>query len=748
MIPVLYGELEKDFHNNGFGRLSDAISCTVTEGRNDVYELEMVYPVTGIHFNDLQIRRIIYCRHADAEDLQPFRIYRITKPLNEKVVVYAHHISYDLLKVVSGPFTATDCATALQGLKNNALNPCHFTFWTDKDVTATFKLTTPRAIRSALGGSEGSILDVYGKADYEWDGFTVKLHRNRGANNGVTIRYGKNLTDLTADENTLETYTGVVPYWYNEETGQLVVLPEGTIFSESAQTFTDYYTDASGTIYTNENGEPYTGQSIFQDAVVLNMTDRFEEAPTVDELRAAAALWLESSGKLDASNSLTVSFVALWQTEEYKNYAPLQRVNLCDTVTVKYERLGVDVTTRVIKTVYDVLLERYESIELGDSKASLAGTIVEIANAAKKIPDKGEQGEPGEDGRMLYASSDTASTVAQKIATLQDGTITMETGATVSVTFAEANSAPGPLLNVDGAGSYPIYTNGTPYAYWEAGATVVFTFDGRRWQVCSTPVYAETATIGNPVGGNVFIDSDSVDIRDGDEVLADFTRNEINFHIKGLAEDAYAAINFIDDDTATGEVVATLKYGRAGDVANIFLEATRAWINGVQFGSNRVVQDALVPNHTIRTYSPTLESVSDPASMDDVFAALDGDVVIERGYGGTDNMFTYEKWKSGKTICYGSFLHTVTSWDAWGSLYEGKPYAGAKSFPVGVFMSVPMVWATCALNNAESGGVICSVSGVNAMQIANVFPIRPNVGATTTYKISIYAIGTWMESEG
>ena len=162
MKPILYPAGETQFVSNGLGRLSDAVSCKVVEERNGQYELELEYPVTGLHYADIMEERIICARHDDTEDIQPFRIYKITRPMNGIVTVNARHITYQLSKVVAMPFTADNCAAALQGLIDNAEGDCPFTVWTDKDLTASFTVSQPATVRSLLGGVAGSILDVYG----------------------------------------------------------------------------------------------------------------------------------------------------------------------------------------------------------------------------------------------------------------------------------------------------------------------------------------------------------------------------------------------------------------------------------------------------------------------------------------------------------------------------------------------------------------------------------------------------------
>lgn len=352
MKPILFAPDAVEFNNNGLGVLADSPRCEVTEERNGPYELEMDYPIDGQHFSEITHSAIIYAVPADGKAPQPFRIYDITKPLDGLCTIYAEHISYQLAHIPVTPFgRCTSVASALQGLKNNAAETCPFTFWTDKASTGTFEVKEPVSIREMLGGTKGSILDTFGGGEYEWDGYTVKLYQHRGHDKGVTIRYGRNLTDLKQDEAIDSTVTGIYPFWSDDNSGTLVTLPEKVLHSENADNF------------------PYVR------TVVVDASSEFQEEPTETQLRDFGARYIANNAVGVPKVSIEVSFAPLWQTEEYRNIANLERVNLCDTVTVVFEKLGVSATAKVVKTVYDVLNERYDTIELGDARTNLGKAV-------------------------------------------------------------------------------------------------------------------------------------------------------------------------------------------------------------------------------------------------------------------------------------------------------------------------------------------------------------------------------------
>ena len=348
MIPILYDSAETQFTSNGLGRLKDTISCIVTEERNGIYELEFDYPISGDKYELIQEGRMIAVTHDETGDIQPFIIYKRTAKIDGIVTFNAYHLSYKLSNIIAMPFTATGITDAIAQIVPNSLPTNPFAFWTDKVVSANFTNELPRSVRSLLGGERGSLLDVYGKGEYEFDKWTVRLYLNRGQDSGVTIRYGKNLSDITQQIDASNYYNAFAPYWTSED--ETVTLDHLVVL--------DNVTEVK--------------------AVPLDLTNSFENAPTPAELEDTARTRLQNSSGIDVTENIKADFVQLWQTEEYKDYAPLQRVHLCDTVSVIYEALGISTKKKVIRTEWNVLLDRYDEIELGDSQTTLADVITQI----------------------------------------------------------------------------------------------------------------------------------------------------------------------------------------------------------------------------------------------------------------------------------------------------------------------------------------------------------------------------------
>ena len=350
MSMVLFPSGATTFETQGLGSIVDAISCNVHEVLNGEYELEMQYPITGTQYGNLQNRRIIFSKHDPYSEPQPFRIYRITRPMNGIVSIYARHISYDLAGIPVGVFDANNAQSAMQGLKNNSLVANPFLFETTMPTVANFSCQYPQPCRNLLGGQEGSVLDVYG-GEYEWDEWTVHLQSRRGSDNGVRITYGKNLIDIEQDENIANLKTGIIPYWINSETGEV--------------------------IYSSPQIIQAPGEFNFSSVVPVDFGEQFESQPTPQELAEAGQEYITDNKIGVPTVSIDLSFAQLEQYSLYESTEALERVRIGDTVHVFFAQLGINVSSRVVETNYDPILNRYNSVSVGSVRANIAGTIAD-----------------------------------------------------------------------------------------------------------------------------------------------------------------------------------------------------------------------------------------------------------------------------------------------------------------------------------------------------------------------------------
>lgn len=358
MKPILYDADRTSFPagvDNGLGVLADAMSCKVTQELNGQYELELHYPVEGIHYGEIALRAILRATVGPDGKMQPFRVYRIVPGMNGTAAIYARHIAYDLGGYVVSPFTAADAPSAVAAIKSHAM-PTDFPFalTTDKTTVAAMAVTVPSSAWGLLGGQQGSLLDVYG-GEYEFDEWAVRLLTRRGADRGVSVRYGKNLTDLTQDASCANCYTGAVPYWR----GNGITVTAAPVYAE--------------------------GDFGYTRLMPLDLSSSFEQQPTQEQLQAAATSYIKQNHIGVPAVSWDVKLALLAQSSGYEDVAFLEQIYLGDTVGVYFHRLGVDAKARVNKIVWDCLLERYDSVALGSVKANIAATI---AGQQKEIDAK------------------------------------------------------------------------------------------------------------------------------------------------------------------------------------------------------------------------------------------------------------------------------------------------------------------------------------------------------------------------
>lgn len=360
MRPILYPANETAFDSNGLGILSDAISCSVVESLNSKFELSLKYPVSGLHCGSITYRSIILAKPNLVSQPQPFRVYRMVPTSAGTVTVYARHIAYDLLGLPVSPFKSYGGAkNALYQMTRHTAFECPFTFTSDRVSSVDeFQLDTPRAAWRCLGGQEGSVLDVFG-GEYEFDRWNITLHNRRGADRGVSIRYGKNLSTLEQDKNCAECYTGVYPFWQDAE-GNLVELYPPIV-------------EAPGTYsYTN--------------ILTLDCSQYFEERPTTEELKERAEKYISDHDIGVPKVSWKIQFIPLEQTDEYRNYAQIERVLVGDEVAVCFPEMNVDATARVVTVDYDPIGERYNSVTLGSVQSNLAQTLAQQAADIQRKP--------------------------------------------------------------------------------------------------------------------------------------------------------------------------------------------------------------------------------------------------------------------------------------------------------------------------------------------------------------------------
>lgn len=378
MIPILY----KPDAKTKIGWLAEASDCQCTEERNGVFELEFQYPMLGRYAADLVIDRYVKAKPNATAANQFFHIRKVSKPINGMFTVSCEHISYALsgypVPTVSASGNAQVAINAILTAAKNQLGKDTGFSVTTTDITLSSSIAlTNVSARAALGGVSGSVLDVYG-GEYEFDNHTIKLHKARGKDRGVRIAYGRNMTELKCDIDMDSAYTGIYGYVKNDNVDLHSYKTITNSSGINAKTLIrDFSSDFSG-------GDGKITQSGLDSAVAAYAAANDINSPTV---------------------SMTVSFVDLSQSPEYASFSALESVSLCDTVQIYHKDLNINIKAKVIKTVYDVLRERYTSIDLGSPRANFADVIKQTVNEAKDLR-----------GQLVSAKSDLTAAYEKAIA--------------------------------------------------------------------------------------------------------------------------------------------------------------------------------------------------------------------------------------------------------------------------------------------------------------------------------------------
>lgn len=347
MIPILFDKSATTFTTLGIGALSDTVECFVTEERNGAFTLTAKIPADGEIADSINVGNLIVADASPEQPRQAFEIYNVKKGIDGLLNVKANHISYRLLFSIPSTFTATGIANVIAWLNASAnyVVENDFTFSTTlTDSSTTFTLSDYRSTKALLGGSDGSILQTFGGC-YKWNNFTVNLLGSRGQDNGVRILYGKNLTALTAEYDLGQNPTSVFPIWKSDNA------------------------TVTGSVQTSE----YESLYAYPRTVVHDFTSDFDNQPTAAQLNTAGANWINGKGL--PSVNLRTSFVPLHQTVEYKDQSVIESVEIDDTVLVFVPTLDVNVKAKVIKTKYNVLTDRYDSVEVGNFRTSITDAI-------------------------------------------------------------------------------------------------------------------------------------------------------------------------------------------------------------------------------------------------------------------------------------------------------------------------------------------------------------------------------------
>ena len=351
----IYASDDLNCSNLGLGVLTGVTECEVTRQTNGQWECVFGIAINSQHYSKIGFGKKIKIKADEKAGYQQFRIYKITKPdLKGIVKVYCEHISYDLSRLTVKPLNLTGqgATAAISAIFSNCVSQAHNFSGQGSTVTGTkdIKSDVPRTARSWLSASENSIVDLF-NCELEFDNYTVTAKPQIGEDNGVKILYGKNLRDVNDEYNSDTAFNAIYPYAVVNE----------------------HYYELPEKVLALTNNLPFTEIR----CIPVDLSEKFDKNTTVtSELLRSTALTYAGQARLTKTNrNIKVSFEQLWNTKEYETLSALERVGLGDTVYVHYGEYGIDVTARVNKIVYDVLNEKYKSIELGRARKTITETI-------------------------------------------------------------------------------------------------------------------------------------------------------------------------------------------------------------------------------------------------------------------------------------------------------------------------------------------------------------------------------------
>lgn len=368
---ILHDKKNNNWNSLGIGPLQDAINPLSTRERNGIYDMTFQYPVVGNLFHELKVGRWIV---ADAGPTlvaksQRFEIAQITKPIKGIVTVYCEHYRYKLLRTmvkIGSKYSNISAQTALNQLRSQMEPKSDFTFYSDVGTTSSIDFTDPAKYKNAqevLGGVAGSILDNFG-GEYLFNNNQVRLLAKAGTDTNVVIAYGKNLTDINQEESIENTYTSIYGWAKigNGDDEKIITLPEVYIDSD------------------------YVGNYTERRIQMVDFSDK--EPKDVAALRGMVQSFIKSNNVGIPRVSIKASYVDLASSVSKEQLKNLEIVDLCDWVTVAFNQLNINTTAQIVKTVWNIALDRYESIELGEARTDFAKVIEDSKTDTEDIKDK------------------------------------------------------------------------------------------------------------------------------------------------------------------------------------------------------------------------------------------------------------------------------------------------------------------------------------------------------------------------
>lgn len=358
----IYLSTTTDFDNNGLGFLTDITSVKVFEEINGKYQIEFTYPRKGYLSEYLIEENIIKSKVSDGSS-QLFVIKTIQKDLNI-IKVTAFHIFYNLLNnILEDVYPKNlDAHSFLEHILNHTQFEHDFISYSDITGRATARYVRKNPVETIMSNSDNSMVNLFG-GEIKRDNFKISLLQRLGADNGVKLYLGKNITGIDVTIDISDVATRIMPIGYEG-----LILPEKYIDSPLIN---NYPTPKIRVIEFSDVKVDPEDENAFK-----------TEDEAYDELRRLTNEQF-TNGIDKASINVKIDWVELSKTNEYKEYSNLEKVNLGDTITAYI--LGLDYETRVISTIYNPLTDMIEKFEIGNVKPSFESSVNKIKDSVKEI---------------------------------------------------------------------------------------------------------------------------------------------------------------------------------------------------------------------------------------------------------------------------------------------------------------------------------------------------------------------------
>ena len=346
----LFNTTDTLFSSNG-DKVIIPLKAKVHKADNGSFYLDLETSLSYV--NDLVENRIVVANTPQGE--QAFRITQFDKTKN-KISAKINHVFYDSKNyVIADSYVyQQDCNYALDHLNSATDNTSPFTTLSNVTTVNSF-----RCVRKSLYEAINTVLERWG-GHLVRDNFSIKVMNSIGQDNGVTVRYGKNLKDINAVYNWDNVCTKIMPVGYDG-----LLLDEQYLYSEIQYDIP--YTKVVQFDQSNINQEDY------QDGNGNLDNEAYHEA-LVNDLRTRGQDYVDTN---------------CYPQVNYTLKANLEKVtDIGDTIQVIDERLGINITTQVISYVYDCILDKYTEIEFGNFTQKLSDLMSNITTSTKQQIDE------------------------------------------------------------------------------------------------------------------------------------------------------------------------------------------------------------------------------------------------------------------------------------------------------------------------------------------------------------------------